>query len=303
MNSIINGIFYDYENFNSEEKLLKLQKYSIQSCIEKINKQTNNIPEKITECNSTEEKKNNLIDCQNILENNEVSLVYYPLRGNYGSPQPTVVFGNNMGLKSSSIIDKEDTIFWCIYIHIYGRNDFLQIGSKYKNRILEEKIKIINKIKNNPKNFKNKCNYKISNNLIQEILSDLYVFKNKNIMSILTTVMAYTYYYNVNIQIYNNDNNTYIDFNNINEQEELLENNSIKLYYYKNEFGIVLDDCDYFEKNKEKYYKINFIKPLNGISTYKMSELEIIAKKLKIYNHKLKKNELYNLILQNCIWK
>jgi hypothetical protein len=303
MNSIINKMFYDYENFNSEEQILKLQKYSIQFCIDNIEKQKdNNILEKINVCNKIEEKNDNIINNQQDLYVNEEKLVYYPMRESYGSPHPSVFKGNNMNSKPPSIIDKEDTIFWCIYIHIYGKNDFLQIGSKYKNHMLEEKTKIINKIKNNPKDFKNKCNYKISNNMIQEIMSDLYVFKNKNIMSTLSTVMAYTYYYNIKIQIYN-DNNTYLHFYNINEHEEQLQNNNVNLYYYKGEFGIETEDSDYFEKNKDNYYKTNFIKPLNGISTYKMSELENIAKKLKIYNPELKKSELYCIICQKCLWK
>jgi hypothetical protein len=74
------------------------------------------------------------------------------------------------------------------------------------------------------------------------------------------------------------------------------------LYFYKEEFGIVLDNKEYFEKNKDNYYKVGFLKPLNGISTYKMSELEFIAKKLKIYNPELKKIELYNIINHKCLW-
>jgi hypothetical protein len=287
MNSIINKIFYDYEIYNSEEQILKLQKYSIQKCMEK---QTNNIPESFLK----EEKKENLNIFETVLDTvlkTDLSLVYYPFRGSNGTPHP-----NDICVLKPPPIDKEDTIFWCIYIQIYGLDEFLQIGSKYKNRMLEEKIKIIDKIKNSPKDFKNKCNFKISNNLIQEILSDLYAFKNKKTSSILTTVMAYAYYYNIKIEIYND--NTYIQFYNINEEEQT----PLILYFYKEEFGIVLDNKEYFEKNKDNYYKVGFLKPLNGISTYKMSELEFIAKKLKIYNPELKKIELYNIINHKCLW-
>ena len=51
----------------------------------------------------------------------------------------------------------------------------------------------------------------------------------------------------------------------------------------------------------------NYEKPLKGISTYKMKDLELMANKLKLFSNEteitlLKKQELYDKIYNYCLW-
>jgi hypothetical protein len=48
----------------------------------------------------------------------------------------------------------------------------------------------------------------------------------------------------------------------------------------------------------------SYLKPLKSISNYKVDELEILAKKMGIYeeNKKYKKTDLYQDISEACVW-
>jgi hypothetical protein len=71
---------------------------------------------------------------------------------------------------------KENALFWCIYIANYGESEFYRIGNRYQNRELDEKQKIIQYIKNNPKKIK-ESNHKVTNIMVQELMSSLMIQK------------------------------------------------------------------------------------------------------------------------------
>ena len=88
----------------------------------------------------------------------------------------------------------EDTLFWCGFIAGNGYKTFLQIGSKYKNKELEEKQAMMESIKKNPLQIKT-TNHKLSNIAIQEIMSSLMVDKKTTLMSFI----AICVYYNIQL--------------------------------------------------------------------------------------------------------
>ena len=75
--------------------------------------------------------------------------------------------------KNDNIISPrmEDGLFWCVFIAGKSYQDFINIGTKYKNQELHEKQKIIEFIKKTPSCMKS-SNMKLSNVAIQEIMSD-----------------------------------------------------------------------------------------------------------------------------------
>ena len=64
------------------------------------------------------------------------------------------------------------------------------IGKKYANREMDEKKRIMDTLKKTPSHLK-ETNYKVSNVLIQEILSDLLVNKKTSLTSLLAFVAFY----------------------------------------------------------------------------------------------------------------
>ena len=222
---------------------------------------------------------------------------------------------------------QENKLFWCIYISVYGYNNYLLINQKYGNKELEEKQLIIEFIKQNTPKWKN-VNYKVSKKLIQEMMSELLINKHSGWL----TCVSMSVYYNKIIMLVNQPKNSYIYFS---PNKEVCFNqvddfeNIILLYYNKNDishnknknsstqqitYSIDLqniDQTDFVKQIKEfqmnMYCLENYEKPLKGVSTYKMKDLENIANKLNIFsniteNTILKKQELYDKIYSYCLW-
>ena len=200
---------------------------------------------------------------------------------------------------------QKDSIFWCIFIYIYGYSEYLTIGSRYGNRELEEKQKMISYFKENPKCLKT-TNHKITNGNIQEIYSEYLSFQNE---TTLMGVIGLAVYYKIRILLVDSSKNIYIDYHTNDTSTEIKT-----CILYKNK-GIRGQTKYCFDmstnENIESDEKIkntmlcleHYTKPLKAISTYKSCELEEIGKKLNIYDEsikKLKKQELYNKIVEHC---
>lgn len=213
-----------------------------------------------------------------------------------------IVGGSN---KKSSIFfpQRENSLFWCAFISFHGMAEYEMIQKKYSNQELAEKHKIIDSIKKNPQHLK-LSNHKITNGLIQEILSDLMTHLKSNLL----TFIGMTYYYNKYFYIVKGHTYLYFAPNEITPEDE----SSIFIIHCKNEkeYGIDLDTT--FEKIED--IKSNYIcmesieKPLKGISAYKMTDLTKMCKKMDLNNdmdkwETKKKPDLYKYIWEKCLWK
>jgi hypothetical protein len=197
----------------------------------------------------------------------------------------------------------KNSLFWSIYISIYGYNDYLMIGNKFTNKELEEQQKIMQYIKEN--NHEMKClKMKITNSLLQQIMSDLMI---NNITTNHSLLNAFSVYYKSNIYILNQTNYTYLVFGNKNND---YNSNSIIIQYNENKYGlntnIEINDID-----NSYLFLENIEKPLKSVSNYKLSELKTLYIKFNNFNknkyefeiNKQKKQELYDLLSQLCTWK
>jgi hypothetical protein len=196
---------------------------------------------------------------------------------------------------SSKLIipDRIDTLFWCIYISHYGYDTYMNIHNKYMNEEFVEKTKIMEYLKAN-KNILKTINKKITINAHQEIMSELLTNKKTSVLAI----HAFAVYYKTNIVVENTFNGTYIDFV-FNDDAKWIHLKYISRGRYGiseirpiANLGIKLDSTD---------------KPLRGISTYKVAELEELANKIPSVKNdpqrsSWKKPDLYGNIWRALLW-
>jgi len=201
-------------------------------------------------------------------------------------------------LESIFFPEKMDNLFWSIFIAIYGYAEYESIGRCYSNREINEKQKIMEFIKNNPKALKN-TNQKITKAITQEILSD--IMSNKK--TTLDVLCAFGLFYKKNIIILNEKKpNIYLKIN-INEDM----NEFILLI--KNKKGVFGVDIDInFEKIQNildtKFCLEHYNKPLKAISNYRIDELNYIGEIMGMdTNEKLKKQDLYDEVYKLTSWE
>jgi hypothetical protein len=199
-----------------------------------------------------------------------------------------------------------DTIFWCIFYHVYGEIEYSNIKSKYGNRILQEKQKIMEHFQKTPKILK-QTNVKMTNDRIKETLSEFMC--GKNCSSFLETA-AYSLYYDLTIYIIDDKNKTYLKFAKEDSDTESKNLCILSVSPTKNQnrkqYSLVLTDID-LTKVIDTYICLEqFDKPLKAMTHYKkIGELEEIAQKLGMnftLSSKNKKQELYNLLAQKMAW-
>jgi len=203
-----------------------------------------------------------------------------------------------------------DSLFWCIYIALYGYNKYNEIGHRYGNIEIEEKQKIMEMMKKNPSKIK-ECPKRITKAQYQEIMSDF--MTNKKITNEMLIMFAL--YYDIRIWIVN----TASDQKNIGLPDswymDIYSNECLKkepIIIYKKQgrsqqYFIEQSEGEQFIKItnniKNKLFRFdNYDTPLKTISNYKIIDLEIFADQLDIeFNGKYKKQEVYDKIMQKIL--
>jgi len=190
----------------------------------------------------------------------------------------------------------QDTLFWCLFIIHFGYKEYLQVDRNYGVKELEEKQKIYEFIKNNPTKAK-ETNYKITNVSIQEILSELMTPQKQTSMLSLIGLIVY---YNVNLLIVNEETKCMLEF--WANTEMKMDTFTYILYKssdgkYKLQFENI---GEYKVKELRNKYMVleHYSKYMKSVSSYKVEELEEMARKLNIFDEtkKYKKNDLYENI-------
>ena len=196
---------------------------------------------------------------------------------------------------------QKDSIFWCVFMYIYEYGEYSMVGSKYGNRELEEKQKMISFFKENPKVLKT-TNHKITNGNIQEIYSEYLSFQNE---TTLLGVIGLAVFYNVRILLVDASKKTYFDYHtNDTTKTCVLFKNTVIRGQTKYTFDMSMTDEKIQTIQTTMLCLEHYTKPLRAISTYSLSELEEISKRVGIYDEtsqkKIKKLELYNQISEYC---
>ena len=308
----LNQIFYENNKFDIPNNIIRLEPffYDIHNIINTIDhtKQTCEIETKKNEkktcshiplsipdihaetfSNCEEEKQNNVKDNLSASKNDVAKSEMSEMREN----------------KSSLFEPKQtDSIFWCIFVFVYGYSDYLMVGSKYGNRELEEKQKMISYFKTNPKLLKS-TNHKITLGQIQEIHAEYLSVQNE---TTLLGVLGLSVFYNIRILLVDTFKNTYLDFHMTENSTSskicvLYKNKGIRgKTKYMLDMSTTDDMIDTIQKTM--LCLDSYQRPLRAVSTYKVSELEEICKLLGLVNDpttkRLKKDEIYNKIVEHC---
>jgi len=207
---------------------------------------------------------------------------------------------------------KQDSLFWSMYIAKHGVGEFFEIGSKYMNKEIEEKSKIMEFMKTNRPLLKS---MKITSDKGQEIMGDLMTNKKTE----LTVVCAFALFYQVRIWVVSEDSRTYFEFLPHNSDdntpvyvihrskpkrsEPLCSSTRFTTVSYTVDTHVLEETLirirdDMFRLENPTFH-------MKGISNYKITDLEKIIKVLGITCPpeitKWKKNDMYNTIRLHCM--
>lgn len=222
--------------------------------------------------------------------------------------------------KTDFVLPKQhDTLFWCLYIIFHGYNDYNEITHNSGVKELEEKRKIYDFVKDNIYKLKN-TNYKVTNILAQEIMSELITVQKETSLNVLLAMIVF---YNINIFIVDKDEKCMLEFwsnkenieneknnNSCDEDSRDLDNGALTYVLFKDNFGkyklqIENISAAKIEEMRNTYISIdNYNKPMKSMTAFKVEELEAFARKINVYDEtkKYKKVELYDMINKECTW-
>jgi hypothetical protein len=207
---------------------------------------------------------------------------------------------------------KPDTLFWSIFIAHYGVQEFVEIGSKYMNREMEEKMRVVEFIKKNRPRMKS---MKITAATGEEMMGDLLTNQSTSML----VLPALALFYEKRIWIVSEETNTYLeyfptsynrDFELVPGTETNIDFNIIIIYRDTNGNRVSYttetteERSNLIEKIQQTMIRIENIEhPFKGISTYKLVDLEEIARKLNLQipsGTKWKKNDWYVAISRHA---
>jgi hypothetical protein len=198
----------------------------------------------------------------------------------------------------------QDSLFGSIYLAHHGFDAFKRVCNVFGKTDNEEKQKIISYLQTqNSKQMNELVNYNLTKVLYDKILQDLSTCPETPYHCVIGLCL----YYKCSIYIVDTVLNTYITFINdtcpvfvlFKNPNAVRKKMSIPSYFVD-----TTENCVSVVEIEEKCFKLfHYNKPLQSITSYKLSELEIIAQKLNIsYEKKMKKKELYEKIYSQCGW-
>ena len=221
-----------------------------------------------------------------------------------------------VSLPKKAVLPKHMSMFHTIFVSVFGTEEYLMVGNRIPNRELEEKQKMTVELSKSPKKLK-ECNHRLTNDNIQEILSGLYVSTKDEIMLFI----AYSVYYNRTIYLV--FKHSFLVFSPTKDETVSAENiqNVILLNQTRNhpKYGgsYMVDLEPTLEKianiHETKIHLEHYAKPFKGISSYKMTDLEFMFRKISNLERdidtndqpcdqgkKMSKKELYDIVVEIC---
>ena len=185
----------------------------------------------------------------------------------------------------------KDSLFWGLFAIYHGMSEYNMIQNKHKNREMDEKQIILSFIQKNCNMIKDAAKqsaHKLSQVRLKEIQSELLLDKNTSYYVFF--VMCVYYKINAVMQI----DSMYMHFHTGSSDTYLFTKT-------KNAYEI---DLEPITQDKLQHIQATCIlvpfgqeKPIKGMTTYKVADLEEMADKLHISYEKTKKQDLYNAIL------
>jgi hypothetical protein len=189
------------------------------------------------------------------------------------------------------LVTPEDTLFWNVFIAVFGESEFRLIGNKFANREWEEKNRIRQAFVDKPKELQT-TNHKITLGNIKEMMSEYMTGKTT-----ILGVVGLAVYYKIPIVLVDEVKKTHLSFLPQNVEHEAC-------VLYKTRAGFRLDDCGTtLETIRETTFGLEgYTRPLRAISTYKRGELNSIAEKCGVDFCDKSKDEVYKALSEYLVW-
>lgn len=195
----------------------------------------------------------------------------------------------------------QDTLFWCLYIIMYGHNDYIQVSRNYGVKELEVKKHIGDLIRKDP-NMLKKANIKITKAAVQEIMSELLTSVRD---TSYLTMMGMLAIYKMNIIMISANGKTMVHFvSNIDVEQPTYVLHKDNFGKYKLQVEPVSKE-QIIELKTRLFCLDSYLKPLKTVSNYKVDDLYAIARQVGIFNEnkKYKKGDLYDELNDALMWK
>jgi hypothetical protein len=187
---------------------------------------------------------------------------------------------------------QRDTLFWCVFTAVFGVSEYMLISTKYANREWEEKQGAIVAFQKSSTALR-ATNHKITLGKVQEIMSEY--MTNQSAITLLGLV-GLSVHYKIQIYLVDSIKKTHLVYTpeSFVETCYIYRHETLKGKYRLSLEEVSLDDSFCLE---------SFVRPLRAVSTYKMGELEELAKRFGVDSSgKQKKEELYRKISEYAVW-
>ena len=176
---------------------------------------------------------------------------------------------------------QKDQLFWIFYSILHGVDEY-EMTHNFFTKEKEVKFKWVENFRERKELFKP---IKVSRNAVEDELT------NKPKIS-LQAIKALCYFYNINI-FYIDNKKFYEMITDENKCVYIIEKTNHK---YGLTRDVTKESLDYYREN---YWKLeNLDKPLKALSSYKVSDLVNICKKLNIVCDNLTKQKMYQEIMR-----
>jgi hypothetical protein len=195
----------------------------------------------------------------------------------------------------------QDSLFWCLYIIMYGHNDYIQVSRNYGVKELEVKKHIGDLIRANP-NIMKKANIKITKAAVQEIMSELLTSVRD---TSYLTMMGMLAIYKMNIIMISTNGKTMVHFiSNVDSEQPTYVLHKDSFGKYKLQVEPISEE-QIAELKTTVFCLESHLKPLKTISNYKVEELYGIARQVGVFDEtkKYKKGDLYDELNDFLMWK
>jgi hypothetical protein len=189
-----------------------------------------------------------------------------------------------------------DTLFWCIFIAHYEYAEYEMVRTRYHNKEIEEKQRIMETIRKTPDMIK-AAGIKMTKIRVQQCLSELMVDQKTTLQTCLVMCVYYK------IRIFLIYKHTFLEYNHV-------ENHLPTFFLYRNDRGQYRLDLAPATEEKITELRNTHIalehsedKPLKSATNFKKEELEEMAEKAGLtLPAKISKTELYGQVVAACTW-
>ena len=199
----------------------------------------------------------------------------------------------------------EDPLFWSIYVAVNGYTEYRRVGKHNGKLEMSIKKEITDRAYSlGSKYFKLHLQTKMTKAGLSRMIETILTHPRTP----LDTLYLYCMFYSINIVIVDLQKHTYLSYS----HQDAGSQRTVVLYKTDTKSRMYFIDTEQ-QLYTTEYISMNYLyllsndKPLKAASSYKVSDLEMMAATLELplmksEGQKWKKQELYDMIALHCVW-